>query len=322
MTYRVEDEDGTLLAEGNDLYDLRERLRPRLRERLAESTNGLERRGLTAWTIGALPREVELHGVRAYPALVDEGDSVAVQVLETPDAQRDEMQAGTRRLLLLASPGPQRYLRDRLDGAAQLALAAAPHGDAGAAVADIVDAAADALIAEAGGPAWDDAGFERLRVHVAGNLADRALEIAEQVVRILDASRDVRRRIESLTAPAAQEARSDIAAQLGGLLYPGFVHEAGAARLADLERYLQAMVRRLERLPNAPGPDRDRMRVVHELEDEYRQRLAAWPAGRPLSAPLGEVGWMLEELRVSQFAQGLGVRGPVSVKRIRRALQP
>jgi ATP-dependent helicase HrpA len=224
-------------------------------------------------------------------------------------------------LLLLASPGPQRYLRDRLDGAAQLALAAAPHGDAGAAVADIVDAAADALIAEAGGPAWDQAGFDRLRAHVAGNLADRALAVAEQVVRILDLSRDVQRRLESLTAPALADARSDIAAQLGGLVYPAFVHEVGAARLPDLERYLQAMVRRIERLPNAAGPDRDRMRVVQELEHEYHRRLDAWPAARPLPEPLRDVGWMLEELRVSQFAQGLGVRGPVSVKRIRRALQ-
>jgi ATP-dependent helicase HrpA len=82
------------------------------------------------------------------------------------------------------------------------------------------------------------------------------------------------------------------------------------------------MLRRLERLPNAPGPDRDRMSVVHELEDAYERRLEEWPAGRPLSAPLGEVGWMLEELRVSQFAQGLGVRGPVSAKRIRKALEP
>jgi ATP-dependent helicase HrpA len=321
MTYRVEDDDGKALAEGDDLLALREQLRPRLRERLAASTNGLERHGLTAWTIGTLPREVELHGVRAYPTLVDEGESVAVQVLETPAAQRDEMQAGTRRLLLLASPGPQRYLRDRLDGAAQLALAAAPHGDAGAVAADIVAAAADALIAQAGGPAWDPAGFERLRAHVAGNLAERALEIAGQVVRILDLSRDVQVRLESLTAPALAPARADIAAQLSGLVYPGFVHEAGAGRLADLERYLQAMIRRIERLPNAPAPDRDRMRVVHELEHEYRRRLDAWPAGRPLSQPLSEVGWMLEELRVSQFAQGLGVRGPVSVKRVRRALQ-
>jgi ATP-dependent helicase HrpA len=322
MTYRVEDEDGTPVAEGNDIYALREQVRPRLRAQLAASTGDLEQHGLTAWTIGTLPREVELHGVSAYPALIDEGDAVGVQVLETPDAQRAAMQAGTRRLLLLGAAGPQRYMRDRLDGAAQLTLAAAPHGSAADVLVDATEAAADALIAEAGGPAWDAAGFERLRVHVAGELADRATAVLDQVVRILDLAREVLLALDPLTAEPLQEARDDIAHQLEGLVYAGFAQSTGAQRLPDVERYLQAMLRRLERLPNAPGPDRDRMSVVHELEDAYERRLEEWPAGRPLSAPLGEVGWMLEELRVSQFAQGLGVRGPVSAKRIRKALEP
>jgi ATP-dependent helicase HrpA len=97
-------------------------------------------------------------------------------------------------------------------------------------------------------------------------------------------------------------------------VYPGFVAATGAARLPDLVRYLNAAERRLERLPSAPAQDRDRQAVVNELEAEYRARRDALPdRGR-------EVRWMLEELRVSQFAQGLGVRGPVSAKRIRRAL--
>jgi ATP-dependent helicase HrpA len=321
MTYRVEEQDGSPVAEGDDLYALRDQVRPRLRAQLAAATDGIERSGLTAWTIGTLPRRVELHGVAAYPALVDEGASVGVRVLETAAAQAAEMQAGTRRLLLLGAPAPQKWVRDRLDGAAQLALAAAPHGSAAAVLDDAADAAADALIAEAGGPAWDQAGFDRLRAHVAGNLAERTLAILTQVVRILDLSRDVHGRLESLTAAALQPARDDIRQQLNALVYAGFVADSGAGRLPDLERYVQAMVRRIDRLRGAPGPDRDRMAVVHELEDAYRQRLAAWPAGRPLSAELGSVGWMLEELRVSQFAQGLGVRGHVSVKRIRRALE-
>jgi ATP-dependent helicase HrpA len=76
----------------------------------------------------------------------------------------------------------------------------------------------------------------------------------------------------------------------------------------------------LDPLPNATAVDRDRMRAVHELEKAYRARLDGWPRGRALPAALREVPWMLEELRISQFAQGLGTRGPVSAKRIRRAL--
>jgi ATP-dependent helicase HrpA len=103
-------------------------------------------------------------------------------------------------------------------------------------------------------------------------------------------------------------------------VFPGFVSATGGGRLNDVERYLRAAARRLERLPDASAPDLDRMRAVHELEAEYERVLAAWPPGRPLAAALREVPWMLEELRVSHFAQALGTRGPVSSKRIRRVL--
>ena len=146
--------------------------------------------------------------------------------------------------------------------------------------------------------------------------------MVDEVVRILDAAREVERRLEPLAAaPALAPAREDVERQLRRLVYPGFVAATGAARLPDVERYLRAAARRLERLPNAPAPDLDRMRAVHELEAEHARRLAAWPPGRPLPAALREVPWMLEELRVSHFAQSLGTRGQVSSKRIRRALE-
>jgi ATP-dependent helicase HrpA len=181
-------------------------------------------------------------------------------------------------------------------------------------------AAIDGLVAQAGGPAWDEASFRRLRDHVAGNLADETTRVVEQMARILDAARDVQRRVEPLTAPAVAEARRDVEAQVRRLVPAGFATTAGVGRLADIERYLQAAARRLERLPDAPAKDLDRMRAIHELEALHRARLDAWPDGRPLPDALREVPWMLEELRVSHFAQGLGTRGPVSSKRIRRAL--
>ena len=114
-----------------------------------------------------------------------------------------------------------------------------------------------------------------------------------------------------------QPARADVAEQVRRLVYPGFVTATGVGRLADVERYLRAAARRLERLPNAVAVDRDRMSAVHELERAYRVRLQAAPG----AAGLREVPWMLEELRVSHFAQALGTRGQVSSKRIRRALE-
>jgi ATP-dependent helicase HrpA len=323
MTFRIEDERGRPIAEGHDLAALREEVAPRLRAELTAAHPELERTGLRTWDIGTLPREIELRGsgVRAYPALVDEGETAGVQVLETPEAQADAMRTGTRRLLLLAVPSPLRFVLDRLPKNAQLALAGAPHGNVRAVLEDAMTAAIDALVDEAGGPAWDEAGFRALRDHVAGGLADRTTAVVGRVARILDAGREVQRRLEPLTAEAVAPARRDVAAQLERLMPPGFVTPAGAARLPDIERYLRAAARRLERLPDNPARDLDNMRGIHELEALYRRRVDEWPPGRPLPVALREVPWMLEELRVSHFAQGLGTRGPVSSKRIRRAIE-
>jgi len=325
MTFRVEDEQGAAVAEGTDLSALRERARPRLREALASAARGLEAHGLTAWTIGELPRTVALPGtgqaVRGYPALVDEGQTAGVRVLETPGAQAAAMAAGTRRLLLLGVASPIRGVQAGLTNAQRLALAGAPHESVGAVLADATTAALDALIAEAGGPAWDAAAFARLRGHVSGRLQAKTAEVVAAMARILDAARDVERRLETLSAPAFEPARRDVRTQLARLVQPGFAARTGAARLADVERYLQGAARRLDRLPDATAVDRDRMRAIHELEAAYRARLDAWPRGRALPGELREVPWMIEELRVSQFAQGLGTRGQVSAKRIRRALE-
>jgi ATP-dependent helicase HrpA len=324
MTFRVEDEQGAVLAEGTALDALREQLRPRLQAELTAAARPLVRTGMTAWELEALPKTIALPGtgqaVRAYPSLVDEGETVGVRVLDSRAQQRRAMREGTRRLLLLAIPSPLRWVQGRLDGSAQLALAAAPHGSARAALEDAATAALDALVDAAGGPAWDAAAFTRLRERVAGEHAERTLAVTQQLVRILDAEREVGRRMEALIADAHQPAVRDVAAQLARLLGPGFATRTGAARLPDLERYVRAAARRLERLPDAVAADRDRMQAIHALEAEHRLRLEAWPRGRELPAALAEVPWLLEELRVSQFAQGLGTQGRVSSKRIRRVL--
>jgi ATP-dependent helicase HrpA len=313
MTFRVEDPERGVLAEGKDLAELREAVRPRLRSELTAAASRLARSGEREWTMGTLPQSVTLPGtgqaVTAYPALVDEGETVGVRTFESPAAQAAAMWAGTRRLLLLTVPSPARFAHGRLSNAARLVVTPEVLDDA-------VTAAVDALMAEGGGPAWDEAGFARLRAFVAGELADRTFAILQKVVGILDAARAVELALEPLTAVPLQPARADVREQLRRLVHPGFVTATGAARLADVERYLLAAARRLERLPNAVAVDRDRMNAIHELERAYRERLRS--AARP--ELLREVPWMLEELRVSHFAQSLGVRGGVSSKKIRRVL--
>ncbi len=315
--FAVHDEQGATIAAGEDLDALREQVRPRLRAQLAAASARYERSGLRDWTIGELPRSIALAGtgdaVRAHPALVDEGVSVGVRALETPAAQAAAMHAGTRRLLALTVPSPLRAVRHGLGSAAALTLAGGPHGAAAAVLDDALVAALDALIASGGGPAWDAACFAALREHVTARLPDAMVAIVRDAVAVLDGAAELRARLEAISPdPALQPARLDVAAQLGGLVHPGFVAATGAERLPELVRYLRGAVRRLDRLPDAVAADRDRMTVIHVLEREYRAR------GGRAAAPA--VHWMLQELRVAQFAQGLGVRGTASAKQIRRAL--
>jgi ATP-dependent RNA helicase HrpA len=129
------------------------------------------------------------------------------------------------------------------------------------------------------------------------------------MVAVLDAAREVRLRLDALRGARFRDVREDVERQLARLVPSGFATRAGAARLGDLQRYLTAAARRLERLPDGLGADAQKMSVVHELE--------ALAAQRP---DVAETPWLLEELRVSLFAESLGVRGQVSAKRIRRML--
>ncbi len=337
IRFVVEDDAGEPLAAGHDLDALREAVRPTLKAKLQAATPDLERHGLTSWSFGTLPRAIgvanaaggDASGLRVYPALVDEGTTVGIRSLDTPDAQAAAMTAGIRRLLLLTVPSPERYVRGTLDMRAQLSLATAPHGSVDAVIADTIAATVDGLAASKGGVAWTADEFRTLRDHVAGHLADATVKVLQQVVRILDAEREVRARLERLAAaptPAGSPfdvAQRDVTAQLRRLLSPGFVTATGARRLPDVVRYLQAAAYRLDRLPDQQAADADRTRAIHVLEAAYATKLDGLPPGATPSAELRDVRWMLEELRVNQFAQTLTrQRGglPVSAKRIRKTL--
>jgi ATP-dependent helicase HrpA len=324
MTFRVEDDRGRPLAEGKDLEALKQRLASRTRAALAAVTSDLERRGLTEWSLGELPRTVEGHRggrvVKGYPALVDEGDSVAVRITDTEAEQRREMWRGTRRLLLLTIPSPNAYVSGWLTNESKLALSQNPHGSVPAMLADCVAAAVDKLVADAGGPAWDGDGFAKLRDLVRADLVDVTLDVLGKVEVILTAGRGIEQRIKSTGSVTLLPALSDIRSQLADLVYPGFVAATGWWRLPDVIRYLRATERRLEKLPTTHQRDRQLMEQVHRLQDEYEAAVEQLPAGRRGDEDVRQLRWMLEELRVSYFAQSLGTASPVSEKRIRRAI--
>ncbi|GAA3345919.1 ATP-dependent RNA helicase HrpA [Amorphoplanes nipponensis] len=325
INFRVLGEDGAVAGEGRDLDVLRAGLAPKVQATISAAAGDIERRGITTNDFGALPRSIaQVRGgyeVTVYPALADEGDSVAVRVFETEAEQREAMRAGTRRLLLLTLPPAARFLQGRLDNRAKLELS---RGNPYRSIAELLDdcagAAVDKLVADAGGPAWDKEGFTRLREEVRADLVDAVANVVTQVRAVLATAYDVEQRLGGTRDPALLPALADIRQQLKGLVHPGFVTGTGWRQLHHLPRYLRGMLHRLDRLGGTLARDRQLMNQVHEIEREYRELRAELPAGGPADEGLREIRWMIEELRINFFAQALGTAYPVSDKRIYRAM--
>ncbi|MGO9277602.1 MAG: ATP-dependent RNA helicase HrpA [Streptosporangiaceae bacterium] len=313
--FRVTD-SGRVLAAGKDLAALREQLRPRLQAALAEAGRDITRNGITHWDLGTLPREFSHGQILAYPALADAGDSADVRLFDTREQADAAMLAGTRRLLLLQVPSDVRSVASRLPVTAKLAMSRHPYASAAALLDDCATCAADQVIARAGGPARDAEGFAKLLAAARSELAATAAGVVSAVARVLARAHEAEIGLAGASGPAV----SDMRAQLAALIYPGFISATGAGRLPDLVRYLQGISRRLEKLPEDPRRDADRMAAVHRVTDACQQVMAGLPQPRRCGADARAVRWMIEELRVSLFAQALGTSGPVSEQRILRAL--
>ncbi|MFF1953168.1 ATP-dependent RNA helicase HrpA [Kitasatospora herbaricolor] len=328
VTFRVVD-GKRKLAESKDLEELRLKLKPKLKETLssAASGQGIEQSGLTAWpaSLPVLQRTFEQrsrgHSLRAYPALVDEGASAGVKLFDTAEAQESAMWAGTRRLLMLTTNSPAKSIQGRLGNQAKLALSHNPHGSVPALFEDIVACATDRLMEAAGGPAWDEAAFGKLFDKVRADLYEVSADTTLKTATALIAFHKASTRLKTVSSPVLLTAVNDIRLHLASLVHPGFVTDTGWRRLGDLKRYLLAVDRRLEALPNHPQRDAQQLLKVQQVQRAYGELLAAVPAGRRPTPEVRQIRWMIEELRVSFFAQSLGTPTPVSEKRIMKAME-
>jgi ATP-dependent helicase HrpA len=281
-----------------------------------------EQTGLTEWSFGAVQRQVSNtikgHTVTGYPALVDEGTSVALRVFQTPSEQRESMRGGVIRLLALRVPAPDRYVLEHLNNTEKLTFSQNPHGSVSALIADCALAAIDKLT-----PAevpWDRPSFDALYERVRAELIDTVFSVTAVVERILASTRRIEKLLKGTTSLALISALNDVKSQLEQLVYPGFVAKTGYAQLSQLPRYLAAIEKRLEKLPGNVQRDALNMAAVQRLEDDYDDAVSALLPGRRVGSELTQVRWMIEELRVSLFAVELGTAYSVSEKRIRAVL--
>jgi ATP-dependent helicase HrpA len=335
-TFQVIGEHGRPVATGKDLVELQERLRSRARDsvaRVAEARtpNALERSGLTTWDLDELPRFVDTEQkgpggstnvIRAYPAFVDDGSSVSIRLMSTPADQAAAMPGGVRRLLLASIPSPVAYVQQHLTSNEKLTLAASPYPNTKALFDDTLLAVIDSVLyrMKPDGQLFMRAEFEAVRDRVSGIVMDSMFETVGLVTRILTAGRSAEKAIGSATSLVFLSALNDAKTQLAGLVHPGFVSATGLEQLRHIPRYLNGITQRIAALPVNPGRDR-----AWQTQVETALALYADAGGRIPLAPgsreaIVHARWMLEEFRVSLFAQGLGTAETVSIQRIRKVL--
>jgi ATP-dependent RNA helicase HrpA len=176
------------------------------------------------------------------------------------------------------------------------------------------------VIDDAGGPPWDAGGFARLVAEARSALPLATARVLDVVAQVLEAAHEVEARLQRAPAPALTAAVADAREQFAALIYPGFVGGTGLRRLPDLVRYLRAISRRLDTAAQDPRRDAERMAAVRRVADAYQRAVEQLPEARRCGPDVQAAAWMIEELRVSLFAQVLGTSGPVSEKRIQAAL--
>ncbi|WP_413316637.1 ATP-dependent RNA helicase HrpA [Agrococcus sp. 1P02AA] len=351
-TFAVEDARGRRLGQGKDLEALKRRFGAQATAQVAkvavQVTSDLERDEVAGFNLD-LPAHIDVkqggNTVRAYPGYAitgapkagagkGSGPTVGIRLASTREAQQRDQRAAVRQLLLRQVPSPGPYVQSHLTGAEKLALGASPYASTDRLFDDLMLAIIDAEMGGSAAPPAIVAEFEALRARVADGLVDRMFGLASQVARILTAARNADRAIREGASLAHMAALADARSHLDQLIFDGFVSRTGLGRLQRLEVYVRAIEHRVKRLPETANRDRTWMTEVEQATALFTAAGGALPLPQAVTdAVAGTDGavraerlvaarWLLEELRVSLFAQQLGTSGPVSTQRIRKALAP
>ncbi|GAB3607460.1 ATP-dependent RNA helicase HrpA [Conyzicola nivalis] len=326
VTFAAIDERGKVTASSKVLSSLQLQLKATVRASVAKASvtpkSDLERQGLTTWDFDELPTTLDTkHGsgvIRAYPSLVDEGKTVAIRLQSTPEDQARAMKAGVRRMLQLAIPAPTAYVQQHLTSAEKLSLATSPYKSTGDLFADCMAACIDDVLGDTA--IFTRAEFEAARDRVSATIVDAMFQTVAQVSAILLAARAAEKLISKTSSMALLGPLADAREQLSDLVYPGFVAATGATQLRRIPVYLAALAHRIERLADNTGRDRVWLSEIQEATQRYVSAGGDLPLQNDAPEHLRHARWMLEELRVSLFAQHLPTAEPVSLQRITKVL--
>lgn len=324
FNFRILDANGKVLKRSRNLRSLQAGLQDKVTETLTRAAgDDIEKSGLTDWSFGSLPAAIEKKqgkfSVKAFPALKDEGKSVALRLFDTAAEAQRQHRKGLQKLVLLQVPSPARYLREKLPNKSKLAMYFNPWGRVDALIDDCIFAAIDVLIADK--EPQNDEEFRALVDQVRQDLNDQTLEIARQAEQCLLLSHQVQKQLKGKVPLPLVQSYGDIKAHLDSLIFPGFISEFGAARLPDIERYMKALAQRVEKLKVDPNKDRLRVLQVEKIAQSWESIVSKFESQQKDTTELREFRWALEEFRVSLFAQQLGTRFPVSEQRLLNRLK-
>lgn len=318
MNLKIVDDGGGVLASGRDVEALRAEWGSQASRAFGRRAGSdWYRDGITDWDFGELPEQVELAaGMAAWPALEEQSSGVCLRLFETPEEADAAHRRGLRALLMSALPDKRRYLERNPPVTDRACLHYAPVDTCRALREDFLVALFDRMVAEAG-EIRDARAFRKLVADTAGSLLAEAQSFGDRVEAIVAGHARVSRNLDGDVAGLWPEASADMADQLAWLVWPGFLRDVPPAVLAHYPRYLEALDRRLESLREDPPADRRKMARVEPYWQAYQEAVATW--GWPGPPELERIRWMVEEYRVSLFAQSLGTAQPVSPKRLDRA---
>jgi ATP-dependent helicase HrpA len=319
MNFRVVDEAGRELAAGRDLAALKSQLGEAAQLTFASAATGIEKSGIRAWDFGELPASIAFtrdgRPFTGYPALEDEGESVAIRLFDTRAAADAAMRGGVLRLLRLALKEQVRQLERSLPGFAPAALALRGLAPADDWKDDLVTMIADrAFIGEDDLPRNANA-FEALKQRARTRLP----AVREAACRLFASIADEYQRAQQKLAAAAKsfpQAAADVRSQIARLVFKGFMSATPWQRLQDLPRYLKAVQVRLDRVAADPERDQRHAGNIAELSRRYEERAAKLSRAGASDPRLEDFRWRIEELRVSLYAQELKTPHPVSYKRL------
>jgi ATP-dependent helicase HrpA len=319
MRFVVNDDSGKQVAEGRNLASIQKDWAAAAREAFSQRADAeLTREELSGFDIEDIPESIRsAEGLVAWPALVDLGDSVALRVFENAEEAHDEHRRGVERLLRRALADKIKHARRQLPLANVTALKWAALGSAENLRADLVEAALAELLQAQTLDARTRSQFDELRAELGSALFAASVERLKLAESIIEAHAELMPWLEPPLLGFASANYEDLLEQRDELLAPGFLRETDPSHLGHIPRYLRGMRLRAERLRQDPSRDQARMLNVHTYWRQYLKRRTSSDADPDA---LEELRWLIEELRVSVFAQELGTAESVSPKRLARAV--